>query len=215
MWAMKWQIGEEFVLTSSGLIQILNLLLFEYIYVSNVKFIERFRYKFFGWYISDVPTIVIRKHNQSGFRSPHGLELSPLWRRDGFLKCNADASLHCAQMRSFSHTFIRLRMNVHNWGFFSTSHQTVVHSPWAFVKLSYRWNSKLQLGFSVTLIFWRVAYELQVNGLRDFQTTSVRCSVYEVTYRVVRGSVLGWGTMLQTGRSRVHVPMRWIFFQLT
>jgi hypothetical protein len=30
-----------------------------------------------------------------------------------------------------------------------------------------------------------------------------------------RGSVVGWGTMLQTGRSRVRVPMRWIFFQLT
>jgi hypothetical protein len=28
----------------------------------------------------------------------------------------------------------------------------------------------------------------------------------------VRGSVVGWGTMLQTGRSRVPVPMRWIFF---
>jgi hypothetical protein len=27
-----------------------------------------------------------------------------------------------------------------------------------------------------------------------------------------RGSVVGWGTMLQTGRSRVRVPMRWIFF---
>jgi hypothetical protein len=26
-----------------------------------------------------------------------------------------------------------------------------------------------------------------------------------------RGSIVGWGTMLQTGRSRVWVPMRWIF----
>jgi hypothetical protein len=25
-------------------------------------------------------------------------------------------------------------------------------------------------------------------------------------------SVVGWGTRLQTGRSRVRVPMRWIFF---
>jgi hypothetical protein len=30
-----------------------------------------------------------------------------------------------------------------------------------------------------------------------------------------RGSVVDSGTMLQTGRSRVRVPMRWIFFQLT
>jgi hypothetical protein len=27
-----------------------------------------------------------------------------------------------------------------------------------------------------------------------------------------RGSVVGWGTMLQAGRSRIRVPMRWIFF---
>jgi hypothetical protein len=27
-----------------------------------------------------------------------------------------------------------------------------------------------------------------------------------------RGSVVGWGTMLQAGRSRVRVPVRWIFF---
>jgi hypothetical protein len=28
------------------------------------------------------------------------------------------------------------------------------------------------------------------------------------------GSVVGWGTMLQAGRSRVRVPMRWIFFSI-
>jgi hypothetical protein len=28
----------------------------------------------------------------------------------------------------------------------------------------------------------------------------------------LRGSVVGLGTMLQAGRSRVRVPMRWIFF---
>jgi hypothetical protein len=27
--------------------------------------------------------------------------------------------------------------------------------------------------------------------------------------------ILGWGTMLQAGRSRVRIPMRWIFFQFT
>jgi hypothetical protein len=31
-----------------------------------------------------------------------------------------------------------------------------------------------------------------------------------------RGSIVGWGTMLQARRSRVRVPMRWIcFFQFT
>jgi hypothetical protein len=29
-----------------------------------------------------------------------------------------------------------------------------------------------------------------------------------------RGSAVGWGTMLQAGRSWVFVPMRWIFFNL-
>jgi hypothetical protein len=29
-----------------------------------------------------------------------------------------------------------------------------------------------------------------------------------------RGSVVGWGTMLQAERSRVRVPMRWIFFSI-
>jgi hypothetical protein len=28
------------------------------------------------------------------------------------------------------------------------------------------------------------------------------------------GSVVGWGTMLQAGRSRFRVPMRWIFYNL-
>jgi hypothetical protein len=28
----------------------------------------------------------------------------------------------------------------------------------------------------------------------------------------LRCSVVGWGTMLQAGRSRVRVPMKWIFF---
>jgi hypothetical protein len=28
---------------------------------------------------------------------------------------------------------------------------------------------------------------------------------------LARGSVVGWGTMLQAGRSRVRVPMRWNF----
>jgi hypothetical protein len=30
----------------------------------------------------------------------------------------------------------------------------------------------------------------------------------------VRGSVVGWDTMLQARRSRDRIPMRWIFFNL-
>jgi hypothetical protein len=32
-----------------------------------------------------------------------------------------------------------------------------------------------------------------------------------VSFWTIRGSVIDWGTLLQTGRSRVRVPMRWIF----
>jgi hypothetical protein len=34
----------------------------------------------------------------------------------------------------------------------------------------------------------------------------------ELRSRWACGSVVGWGTMLQAGRSRVRIPMRWIFF---
>jgi hypothetical protein len=33
-------------------------------------------------------------------------------------------------------------------------------------------------------------------------------------YMWERGSVVGWGTRLQAGMSRVRVPMRWIFFSI-
>jgi hypothetical protein len=33
-------------------------------------------------------------------------------------------------------------------------------------------------------------------------------------YPGARGSVVGWGTLLQTGRWRVRVPMRWILFSI-
>jgi hypothetical protein len=33
--------------------------------------------------------------------------------------------------------------------------------------------------------------------------------LYVLVYTGARGSVVGWGTMLQAGRSRVRVPMRW------
>jgi hypothetical protein len=51
-------------------------------------------------------------------------------------------------------------------------------------------------------------------------TTSMHCFMkyaIHINYRShtfwtgARGSVVGWGTMLQAGRSRVRVPMRWIF----
>jgi hypothetical protein len=35
----------------------------------------------------------------------------------------------------------------------------------------------------------------------------IYCRLFEA-----RSSIVGWGTMLQAGRSQVQVPMRWIFF---
>jgi hypothetical protein len=39
-------------------------------------------------------------------------------------------------------------------------------------------------------------------------------SVFYFSTQLTRGSVVGSGTMLQAGRSRVRVPMRWIIFNL-
>jgi hypothetical protein len=36
-----------------------------------------------------------------------------------------------------------------------------------------------------------------------------------VSKQRARGSAVGWGTMLQAGRSRIRVPTRWIFFNLS
>jgi hypothetical protein len=40
--------------------------------------------------------------------------------------------------------------------------------------------------------------------------------IFEIVHHiaVARGSVVGCGTMLQAGRSRDRIPMRWIFFNL-
>jgi hypothetical protein len=52
-----------------------------------------------------------------------------------------------------------------------------------------------------------------------FSTLFLSSLVYSISLRIpymvrARGSVVGWGTMLQVGRSLVRVPMRWIFFNL-
>jgi hypothetical protein len=68
---------------------------------------------------------------------------------------------------------------------------------------------------------------ISINVNRKINCLKEMCKLYELLYnkkRVfftkyqytsgARGSVVGWGTMLQAGRSRVRVPMRWIFFNL-
>jgi hypothetical protein len=155
-WAVKWQIGEEFILVSSGLIQILNLQLFECIYVSNVKYIEMFRYRFFGWRMRDLRCLKFR------FTRPYQSDFRPLQCRDGFLKSDADAALHCAQMRTVSDTFNRVRMNIHNLRL--SLHLTSNSSPLAMSSCQvFSWDSMLLLRsviWSLTCGMRAASYEL-------------------------------------------------------
>jgi hypothetical protein len=73
---------------------------------------------------------------------------------------------------------------------------------------------------------WISASDRGTNCCSDFffisATYIIKFSIYlfskfSFSFRVIlcfgaRGNVAGWGTMLQAGRSRVWVPMRWIFF---
>jgi hypothetical protein len=54
-----------------------------------------------------------------------------------------------------------------------------------------------QIKFSILHIHWILS------GGYNFGSYPLRMGA--------NGSVVGWGTMLQAGRSRVRVPMRWIF----
>jgi hypothetical protein len=46
-----------------------------------------------------------------------------------------------------------------------------------------------------------------------FNISEKRWTIFDLLglFAGARGSVVGWGTMLQAGRSRVQFPMRWIF----
>jgi hypothetical protein len=46
--------------------------------------------------------------------------------------------------------------------------------------------------------------------LENFKSRNIKWGIH-CTTEVARGSVVGWGTMLQAGRSLVRVLMRWIF----
>jgi hypothetical protein len=66
---------------------------------------------------------------------------------------------------------------------------------------------------------WHVCWCDTINSVwlpRLFPYTSFQWHLwrhYEVRHlvKVRSGSVVGWGTMLQAGRSRVRIPMRWNF----
>jgi hypothetical protein len=77
---------------------------------------------------------------------------------------------------------------------------------------SYNWSAKYLLLWSYTKIFPHVWVTTDGVWIGEWiywpltQTTQ--------NYKQLRGSVDGWDTMLQAGRSWVRIPMRWIFFNL-
>jgi hypothetical protein len=61
----------------------------------------------------------------------------------------------------------------------------------------------------ITKLMVKIYNQITIQFLLLFQT-------FTLCYLEAHGSVVGWGTMLQAGRSRVRVPMRSLdFFQLT
>jgi hypothetical protein len=61
-------------------------------------------------------------------------------------------------------------------------------------------------GYIILSIAWQWVFQF---GLPD-SMSQYYMSKCTVQYGA-RGSVVGWGTMLQAGRLRVRVPMRWIY----
>jgi hypothetical protein len=51
----------------------------------------------------------------------------------------------------------------------------------------------------------------KTHTIRALLIVSCDCILCYTMSKIARGSVVGWGTMLQAGRSRVRIPMRWIF----
>jgi hypothetical protein len=63
-----------------------------------------------------------------------------------------------------------------------------------------------------TCLNYLYTYRLYLTNAQLF-LYNINLLCLELTVRSgASGSVVGWGTMLQAGRSRVRVPMRWIFF---
>jgi hypothetical protein len=70
---------------------------------------------------------------------------------------------------------------------------------------------KVILWYYDTSLIWNTSSRIKCMKYRrsdiHFENSNVKWGIYYST----RGSVVGWGTMLQVGRSRVRIPMRWIF----
>jgi hypothetical protein len=79
------------------------------------------------------------------------------------------------------------------------------------------------VSLNTSLMQWHGHYRLWTNGKRTFgatnwsyfnvaNTDSIPQFLSVTIILSARDSIVGWGTMLQAGKLRVRVPMRWIFF---
>jgi hypothetical protein len=81
------------------------------------------------------------------------------------------------------------------------------------------WTRRIQstLSHSISLTFTFIAFFHICLGLFNCSLSFIISNkIYAFLTSVIcavgaRGSVVGWGTMLQAGRSRDRIPMRWIF----
>jgi hypothetical protein len=88
------------------------------------------------------------------------------------------------------------------------------------------WLNQLRYGGAEFVDGWYVSIYLQLLGSNQKSGQGFGCwnFIIEISmgnyfgyrhrHQGALGSVVGWGTMLQTGRSRVRVSMRWIFFSI-
>jgi hypothetical protein len=53
-----------------------------------------------------------------------------------------------------------------------------------------------------------LAYTVAEHTVGRVKFEKIKLSLFAIAWREARGSVVGWGTMLQAGRSRVRFPMR-------
>jgi hypothetical protein len=67
-------------------------------------------------------------------------------------------------------------------------------------------NSEIVISLITTTACWNLHYQEECT---EIDNHVIEISILDVNQYL--SSVVGWGTMLQAGRSRVRVPMRWIF----
>jgi hypothetical protein len=89
------------------------------------------------------------------------------------------------------------------WGRFSQSTSAYPDN------LHYTNFSTITIAYHLGLVQWTVVAAVS-RDLVSLTPLRIKKTYYYIGGGGARGSVVGWGTMLQAGRSRDRVPMRWI-----